>query len=58
MSLSCGRRDGELNRNIVPIFSTAYTGLIAEQRPKPRKVLEDGRDLVKENKRVKHLHIQ
>jgi hypothetical protein len=39
------------------MFSTAYTELIAEQGPKPRKVLDDGRDLVKE-KRVKHLHIQ
>jgi hypothetical protein len=57
MSESCGRRDGELKRYIVPIFSTAYTELIAEQGPKPRKVLDDGRDLVKE-KRVKHLHIQ
>jgi hypothetical protein len=57
MSVSCGRRGDELKRYIVPIFSTAYTELIAEQGPKPRKVLDDGRDLVKE-KRVKHLHIQ
>jgi len=33
---------------MVPIIFTAYTELIAEQGPKPRKVLADGRDLVKE----------
>jgi hypothetical protein len=57
MSVSCGRRDGECKRYIVTIISSVYTELIAEQGPKPRKVLDDGRDLVKE-KRVKHLHIQ
>jgi hypothetical protein len=57
MSVSCGRRDGECKRYIVTIISAVYTELIAEQGPKPRKVIDDGRDLVKE-KRVKHLHIQ
>ena len=35
---------------MVSIFSATYTELIAEQGPKPRKLIDDGRDLVKEKK--------